>query len=42
MEKVNIIALDATFKADASGQYSYQGVGGVFATLEAKKLGGRK
>ncbi|KDC53939.1 hypothetical protein [Pseudoalteromonas sp. S3431] len=38
-KKVNIIALDATFKADASGQYSYQGVGGAFATLGAKKTG---
>lgn len=38
-DKVNVIALDATFKANAQGEYSYQGVGGALATFEHVKSG---
>lgn len=37
--KVNVIALDATYKATTQGQYSYQGVGGALATLEQQAHG---
>ena len=38
-EKVTVIAIDATYKANAQTQYGYQGVGGLLATLQAKSYG---
>lgn len=37
--KVNVIALDATFKANKQGEFSYQGVAGILAVVTAKKVG---
>lgn len=37
--KVNVIALDATFKVNKQGEFSYQGVAGMLALVTAKKAG---
>ena len=38
-QKVNVIALDATFKVNKQGEFSYQGVAGILAVVTAKKAG---
>lgn len=38
-QKVNVIALDATFKVNKQGEYSYQGVAGILAVVTAKNTG---
>ena len=38
-KKVNVLAVDATYKANINGEYAYRGVGGAFATVTAVKTG---
>ncbi|WP_278382098.1 hypothetical protein [Pseudoalteromonas distincta] len=38
-KKVNVLAVDATHKANINGEYTYQGVGGALATVIAVKTG---